>query len=91
MDEPKDAEEEEVVTHGDQCLCSNVNATAGITSVSQPASMTTTQAASSGKGQSKDKRSNKNCWGYGYCGCDGGLKSLRFVYKAPSRRGDVLV
>ena len=62
-------------------LLLNVNATAGITSVSQLASMTTTQVASSGNGQSKDNRRNKNGWGYGYCDCDGGLKSLRLVNK----------
>jgi hypothetical protein len=77
VDEPEDPTEEEVVTYGDQCFCSNVNETSHITSVSQLTALTTTAASS----KKKNKRSNKNGWGFGYCDCDGGIVSLRFVYK----------
>jgi len=77
VDEPEDPTEEEVVTYGDQCFCSNVNATSGITSVSQLTALTTTQSSK----KKKSKRSNKNGWGFGYCDCDGGIQKLRFVYK----------
>jgi len=75
VDEPEDPTEEEVVTYGDQCFCSNVDATSSITSVADLTALTTTAASS------KSKRSNQNGWGFGYCDCDGGLVSLKFVYK----------